>query len=182
MTQSIQLKLGSLIFTAFWTASMLWYSGSLHPLNVILMMLSGLAVGYGWYRAMSGWTMLLIAVIVLALYVHRRRSFARRRTANRSTEVSSNAGSTADIFPAIRRGITAALTDTIAVAISAGMAAAGIISARSAMPLVPIRRTGAACSNYALPYPLGLELCHRQWSAHISCRERLAFHPSSVSA
>ncbi len=52
MAQSTQLKLGSVVFTVFWTAYMLWYSGSLHPVNVIMMSLVGLAVGYGWYRAM----------------------------------------------------------------------------------------------------------------------------------
>jgi hypothetical protein len=52
MTQSTCLKLAAILFTAFWIAYMLWYSDSISPLSFLLMVLSGLVVGYGWYRAM----------------------------------------------------------------------------------------------------------------------------------
>jgi hypothetical protein len=46
------LKLSAIVFALTWTGWMLWWSGSLQPVNVIMLALSGVAVGYAWYRAM----------------------------------------------------------------------------------------------------------------------------------
>jgi hypothetical protein len=47
-----QLKLCAILFTVLWTVWMLWSSGSLDRVNVILMTICGMAAGYAWYRAM----------------------------------------------------------------------------------------------------------------------------------
>jgi hypothetical protein len=47
-----QLKLCAVMFTVLWTGWMLWSSGSLDRVNVILMTICGAAAGYAWYRAM----------------------------------------------------------------------------------------------------------------------------------
>jgi hypothetical protein len=52
MNPATQLKRGSAVFTVFWIAGMLWWSGSLAPGNVIATTVCGLIVGYAWYRVM----------------------------------------------------------------------------------------------------------------------------------
>ena len=52
LNSSLILKLGTAIFAILWTAWMVCWSGSDDGLNVIILSLCGVAVGYGWYRAM----------------------------------------------------------------------------------------------------------------------------------
>ena len=52
MNPETQLKLCAILFTVLWTVWMLWSSGSLDRVNVILMTICGMAAGYAWYRAM----------------------------------------------------------------------------------------------------------------------------------
>ena len=52
MNTATQLKLCAVMFTVLWTAWMLWSSGSLDHVNVILLSICGIAAGYAWYRAM----------------------------------------------------------------------------------------------------------------------------------
>jgi hypothetical protein len=47
-----QLKLCAVLFTVLWTGWMLWSSGSLDRVNVIMLSICGIAAGYAWYRAM----------------------------------------------------------------------------------------------------------------------------------
>jgi hypothetical protein len=47
-----QLKLCAVMFTVLWTGWMLWSSGSLDHVNVILLSTCGIVAGYAWYRAM----------------------------------------------------------------------------------------------------------------------------------
>jgi hypothetical protein len=46
------LKLSSTAFAVLWTGWMLWWSGSFDRVNIIMLMICGVLVGYGWYRAM----------------------------------------------------------------------------------------------------------------------------------
>lgn len=46
------LKLGGIAFAVLWTAWMVCWSGSYDPVNAVILGLCGMAVGYGWYRAM----------------------------------------------------------------------------------------------------------------------------------
>ena len=52
MNTTTQLKLYAVMFTVLWTGWMLWSSGSLDRVNVILLSTCGIAAGYAWYRAM----------------------------------------------------------------------------------------------------------------------------------
>ncbi len=52
MNPITQLKLCALMFAVLWTGWMLWSSGSLDRVNVILMSACGAAAGYAWYFAM----------------------------------------------------------------------------------------------------------------------------------
>jgi hypothetical protein len=52
MIPTSPLKLSAIVFAATWTGWMLWRSGSLEPVNIIMLAIGGVAVGYGWYRAM----------------------------------------------------------------------------------------------------------------------------------
>ena len=52
MNTTTQLKLCAVMFTVLWTGWMLWSSGSLDHVNVILLSTCGIAAGYAWYRAM----------------------------------------------------------------------------------------------------------------------------------
>ena len=52
MNTGTQLKLCAVMFTVLWTGWMLWSSGSLDHVNVILLSTCGIAAGYAWYRAM----------------------------------------------------------------------------------------------------------------------------------
>jgi hypothetical protein len=47
-----QLKLCAVMFTVLWTVWMLWSSGSLDRVNVIMLSICGIAAGYAWYRVM----------------------------------------------------------------------------------------------------------------------------------
>jgi hypothetical protein len=47
-----QLKLSAVVFTVMWIGWMLWRSGSLDRVNVIMLAICGVVVGYAWYRAM----------------------------------------------------------------------------------------------------------------------------------
>jgi hypothetical protein len=47
-----RLKLSAVAFTVLWTGWMLWWSGSYDRVNIIMLTICGVAVGYGWYRAM----------------------------------------------------------------------------------------------------------------------------------
>src|ERR1700676_344485 len=46
------LKLSAIVFAATWTGWMVWWSGSVAPVNIIMLAISGAAVGYARYRAM----------------------------------------------------------------------------------------------------------------------------------
>jgi hypothetical protein len=48
----ISLKAGAVIFTALWTAWMMWWSGSYYDANLVILTICGAAVGYLWYRVM----------------------------------------------------------------------------------------------------------------------------------
>jgi hypothetical protein len=52
MNPATQLKLCAIMFTVLWTGWMLWSSGSLDRVNVIMLTGCGVAAGYAWYRAM----------------------------------------------------------------------------------------------------------------------------------
>ena len=52
MYPSTRLKLCSVFFTVFWIVGMLWWSDSIDSVNIIMMTICGLPVGYVWYRAM----------------------------------------------------------------------------------------------------------------------------------
>jgi hypothetical protein len=42
----------SIAFAVLWTGWMLWWSGSPDRVNVIMLAICGVVVGYAWYRAM----------------------------------------------------------------------------------------------------------------------------------
>jgi hypothetical protein len=52
MNPLARLKLSAGVFTVLWTGRMLWWSGSLDRVNVIMLAICGVVVGYVWYRAM----------------------------------------------------------------------------------------------------------------------------------
>jgi hypothetical protein len=52
MNPTTPLKMSAIAFTILWTGWMLWWSGSFDHVNVIMLTVCGIAVGYGWYRAM----------------------------------------------------------------------------------------------------------------------------------
>lgn len=52
MDQEKRLKLGAVLFTIFWIAGMLWWSGEYHPAYVTLLAVCGTIGGYLWYLAM----------------------------------------------------------------------------------------------------------------------------------
>jgi hypothetical protein len=49
---STPLKLAAVSFAVLWTLWMLWWSGSLDRVNVVLLTLCGAVAGYLWYLAM----------------------------------------------------------------------------------------------------------------------------------
>jgi hypothetical protein len=49
---STPLKLGAWVFAVLWTAWMIWWSGSLDRVNIVMMSVCGAAVGYLWYLGM----------------------------------------------------------------------------------------------------------------------------------
>ena len=52
MNPATSLKLSAVGFTIMWTGWMLWWSGSFDRVNVTMLAISGIVVGYVWYRAM----------------------------------------------------------------------------------------------------------------------------------
>jgi hypothetical protein len=52
MVPVARLKLSAIVFAATWTGWTVWWSGSLAPVNIIMLAISGVAVGYARYRAM----------------------------------------------------------------------------------------------------------------------------------
>jgi hypothetical protein len=52
MNPATSLKLSAIAFTVLWTGWMLWWSGSSDRVNVIMLAICGILVGYLWYRAM----------------------------------------------------------------------------------------------------------------------------------
>jgi hypothetical protein len=52
MYPSTRLKLSAVLFTVFWIGGMLWWSGSMDGVNIIMLTICGVLVGYFWYRAM----------------------------------------------------------------------------------------------------------------------------------
>jgi hypothetical protein len=52
MYPAARLKLSAVVFTVLWTGWMLWWSGSLDRVNVIMLAICGVVAGYAWYRAM----------------------------------------------------------------------------------------------------------------------------------
>jgi hypothetical protein len=53
MDQAKRLKLGAIFFSIFWIAGMLWWSGELHPANIVILTICGSVGGYLWYLAMT---------------------------------------------------------------------------------------------------------------------------------
>jgi hypothetical protein len=52
MTPTTSLKLSAIAFAVLWTGWMLWWSGTFDRVNVIMLAICGIAVGYAWYRVM----------------------------------------------------------------------------------------------------------------------------------
>jgi hypothetical protein len=52
MDQAKRLKLGAIFFSIFWIGGMLWWSGELHPANIVILTICGSVGGYLWYLAM----------------------------------------------------------------------------------------------------------------------------------
>ena len=52
MTPSTPLKLGAVAFAVLWTLWMLWWSGSLDRVNIVMLTICGAVAGYLWYLAM----------------------------------------------------------------------------------------------------------------------------------
>jgi hypothetical protein len=52
MDQAKRLKWSAVAFTIFWIVAMLWWSGELHPANIIILTICGTIAGYLWYLAM----------------------------------------------------------------------------------------------------------------------------------
>jgi hypothetical protein len=46
------LKRGAIVAAILWTCWMIWWSGSLAPVNIIMLSSCGVAFGYAWYVAM----------------------------------------------------------------------------------------------------------------------------------
>jgi hypothetical protein len=52
LNRSSPLKLGAWVFAVLWTAWMIWWSGSLDRVNIVMLSVCGAAVGYLWYLGM----------------------------------------------------------------------------------------------------------------------------------
>jgi hypothetical protein len=52
MNPTSGLRLSAIFLTVFWTAGMLWWSGTLQPASVIITVIGGGVAGYLWYRLM----------------------------------------------------------------------------------------------------------------------------------
>ena len=62
MNATTRLKLGSVFFTVFWTAGMLWWSEAFAPAHIIILSICGALAGYFWYRAMR-WQFRLMGML-----------------------------------------------------------------------------------------------------------------------
>jgi hypothetical protein len=62
MTPSTSLKLGAAVFAVLWTACVVWWSGALDPISIVMLTLYGGLAGYYWYRLMRLGLKLLAAV------------------------------------------------------------------------------------------------------------------------
>jgi hypothetical protein len=52
MHPSTRLKLASLFLAVVWTVGMIWFSGLLNAVNVLITAFAGGVAGYAWYRLM----------------------------------------------------------------------------------------------------------------------------------
>ncbi len=52
MDQAKRLKLAAVAFSVLWIGGMLWWSGELHPANIVILTVCGAVGGYLWYLAM----------------------------------------------------------------------------------------------------------------------------------
>ena len=50
--RSTPLKIGAIAFAVLWAAWMIWSSGSLDRVNIIMFSISGAVVGFLWYLGM----------------------------------------------------------------------------------------------------------------------------------
>jgi hypothetical protein len=50
-TPATSSKLSAIAFTVLWAGWMIWWSGSYDRVNVAMLAICGIAVGYVWYRA-----------------------------------------------------------------------------------------------------------------------------------
>jgi hypothetical protein len=84
MNPTAGLKLSAIFFTVFWTAGMVWWSGTLEPASVILTVIGGCVAGYLWYRVMR-WFLVVRQVPSQTPSGRRSRQMASMLT-NRWTE------------------------------------------------------------------------------------------------
>jgi hypothetical protein len=52
LNRSTPLKLGAIAFAVLWAAWMIWSSGSLDLINIIMFSISGAVIGFLWYLGM----------------------------------------------------------------------------------------------------------------------------------
>lgn len=52
LNPSTPLKLGAWVFAVLWTAWMIWWSGSLDRVNIVMLSICGAVVGYLWHLGM----------------------------------------------------------------------------------------------------------------------------------
>ena len=52
MNPTTGLRLSAIFFTVFWTAGMLWWSGTPQPASAVITVIGGCIAGYLWYRLM----------------------------------------------------------------------------------------------------------------------------------
>ena len=52
LSPSTPLRLGAWVFAVLWTAWMIWWSGSLDRVNIVMLSICGAVVGYLWYLGM----------------------------------------------------------------------------------------------------------------------------------
>lgn len=52
MNPATRLKLSAIAFTVLWAGWMLWWSGSYDRVNIVMLSICSVAVGYFWYRMM----------------------------------------------------------------------------------------------------------------------------------
>jgi hypothetical protein len=52
MQSQMSLKWSAIVFAVLWTVWMVWWSGSVQPANVVILVICGVMVGYFWYLGM----------------------------------------------------------------------------------------------------------------------------------